>query len=790
MSKKVTVVSAIEARVKLTVWLFNDAGEDLDKIGESQYIGFAEFDKKKMYEVVHSVLSNAYEDLIIDSKPSRNDNSDLDYDFSATISGSGTKIMGLITLEIEEKLIDKVKNAANAAISGSIGLDSGSDFFYDFKDFMKSVGITFIEDIMNEEGASDFCSGYFVPSSNGSKANKIVESYKKKIKELESKEKLTEEEEKEYEHTGRNVVNDLDSLNGFWFGVDYKHIDKKDVNTLRKPLAKLGIKMTIKGDSVIFSNESTALFPEGQKVNNSGKGVAGAGRMKDIDSDIREAFKDVEAEDIRDLCEDIVPINTYDPDINQAEKDELLNIVIEHVFSLLKDGSIKTVSEFLKEVKESDNYNLGKIKIDEATASISPKIDTMGKDFEKAVKKAGKNPTTFSWSKTKKAINKLDVSDLDHIVNVELMSEISGDLLDNFPEVVKYIENAYEEAMEAEDTAEGSKYGDVKGQEPADKDIQRIKDLETKAKGDEAKMLKLAQNMANTLGVSPDSVDKAIRRAKACEIVYKGELGEKMAKIFMDIVVNQKSVANKAMGKLDKDKVSKLLTTAWNNLVDLKAHLSTNKDDTYVNVEKSQKELYPVMDKFVHSKVESVAETKNEIYGFYGTSKTCFNLNDKEATELFAKAEKILAKKLEVTEKIAGAVLDFKDGRYLAEEMTYLVSKDKRPSMKSLMEALDKASDKILKNLKKLVKENMEDLEDYISTTSSTSLNPKEQKRYDTIKEIVDEGQYEKIDGVIIDGTTANMLLKILDNLNEENKKKMLSMPIKKMVDVSWKLVK
>ena len=103
-----------------------------------------------------------------------------------------------------------------------------------------------------------------------------------------------------------------------------------------------------------------------------------------------------------------------------------------------------------------------------------------------------------------------------------------------------------------------AKYGDVKGQEPADKDIQRMKDLETKAKGDEAKMLKLAQNMANTLGVSPDSVDKAIRRAKAAEIVYPGPIGKKIAKIFMDIAVEQKSAANLGKVKLEVVKQAKV----------------------------------------------------------------------------------------------------------------------------------------------------------------------------------------------------------------------------------------
>lgn len=73
---------------------------------------------------------------------------------------------------------------------------------------------------------------------------------------------------------------------------------------------------------------------------------------------------------------------------------------------------------------------------------------------------------------------------------------------------------------------------------------------------------------------------------------------------------------------------------------------------------------------------------------------------------------------------------------------------------------------------------------------SVASLGTKEQKRYDTLKRIVDDSQYEKINGVIIDGTTAGVALQVLNALNEENKNKLLAMPIKKMVDIIWKLVK
>lgn len=84
----------------------------------------------------------------------------------------------------------------------------------------------------------------------------------------------------------------------------------------------------------------------------------------------------------------------------------------------------------------------------------------------------------------------------------------------------------------------------------------------------------------------------------------------------------------------------------------------------------------------------------------------------------------------------------------------------------------------------------MKYLKTVIKKCINASLEPAQQKRYDAIKEIVEGESYAKIDGVTIDLTTANMLLQIADNLKEENQKKFLSLPIRKMVDVGWKLIK
>lgn len=62
--------------------------------------------------------------------------------------------------------------------------------------------------------------------------------------------------------------------------------------------------------------------------------------------------------------------------------------------------------------------------------------------------------------------------------------------------------------------------------------------------------------------------------------------------------------------------------------------------------------------------------------------------------------------------------------------------------------------------------------------------------KYQQIKKIVDSSSMGKIDGTTVDLQTANMLKKIADSLNSENRAKFLNMPISKMVSVGWKLVK
>ena len=58
------------------------------------------------------------------------------------------------------------------------------------------------------------------------------------------------------------------------------------------------------------------------------------------------------------------------------------------------------------------------------------------------------------------------------------------------------------------------------------------------------------------------------------------------------------------------------------------------------------------------------------------------------------------------------------------------------------------------------------------------------------IEQVLKKKQAKKIDGMYMDMTTANAIMTVYKALNQSNKKKFAKLPLKKMVDVTWKLVK
>lgn len=54
---------------------------------------------------------------------------------------------------------------------------------------------------------------------------------------------------------------------------------------------------------------------------------------------------------------------------------------------------------------------------------------------------------------------------------------------------------------------------------------------------------------------------------------------------------------------------------------------------------------------------------------------------------------------------------------------------------------------------------------------------------------IIKDRSAKEIDGVLVDVQTANAIVTVADGLSEENRAKLLAMPIGKMGLIAWKLV-
>ena len=66
----------------------------------------------------------------------------------------------------------------------------------------------------------------------------------------------------------------------------------------------------------------------------------------------------------------------------------------------------------------------------------------------------------------------------------------------------------------------------------------------------------------------------------------------------------------------------------------------------------------------------------------------------------------------------------------------------------------------------------------------------KRESSMDIVRRIVNNHQYEKIQGVRVDATTANAILKVYNALSPKHQKTMEKLPIKKMVNIVWRLIK
>lgn len=65
-----------------------------------------------------------------------------------------------------------------------------------------------------------------------------------------------------------------------------------------------------------------------------------------------------------------------------------------------------------------------------------------------------------------------------------------------------------------------------------------------------------------------------------------------------------------------------------------------------------------------------------------------------------------------------------------------------------------------------------------------------EQSWIDAATRIVERHQYEKVDGVLLDATTANALMTVDRALSAANRERFRAMPLVQAVNVAWKLLK
>lgn len=59
---------------------------------------------------------------------------------------------------------------------------------------------------------------------------------------------------------------------------------------------------------------------------------------------------------------------------------------------------------------------------------------------------------------------------------------------------------------------------------------------------------------------------------------------------------------------------------------------------------------------------------------------------------------------------------------------------------------------------------------------------------FEQVKKVCDERQCARIGGLLVDGTTASVIVRVHDALNPENQKKFEEMSVRGMADTAWKL--
>lgn len=81
------------------------------------------------------------------------------------------------------------------------------------------------------------------------------------------------------------------------------------------------------------------------------------------------------------------------------------------------------------------------------------------------------------------------------------------------------------------------------------------------------------------------------------------------------------------------------------------------------------------------------------------------------------------------------------------------------------------------------------DFFDTVVAIEQTPVANKTKTRIEQLREIVTEQSCMKIDGVLVDLFSASAAVKVYDALNEKNRASFISLPLTKMMTVTWKLL-
>ena len=99
--------------------------------------------------------------------------------------------------------------------------------------------------------------------------------------------------------------------------------------------------------------------------------------------------------------------------------------------------------------------------------------------------------------------------------------------------------------------------------------------------------------------------------------------------------------------------------------------------------------------------------------------------------------------------------------------------------MTSLSKDVDKVKEAVIKGIA-----------DFKKAGKLESVNEARNKTITAIGSIIGKKQAKKIDGVLVDMQTANVIMKVWNALNPSNRKKFEKLSVQKMANVAWKLVK